>query len=104
MQANQTEMQAVEAAALTTKIEAIPTVTVPLSSLVKSKFNVRKKEPTGIDGLAENIAANGLMQNLMVHEQPGRKKKQEYGVAGGQRRHAAMRLLVSQGRMDPDFP
>lgn len=103
MQANQTEMQAVEAATITKKIEATPTVTVPLSSLVKSKFNVRKKEPTGIPGLAENIAENGQMQNLIVHLQPGRKKEQ-YGVAGGQRRHAAFNLLLSQGRVEADHP
>lgn len=103
MQTNAVEIQAVEVAAIERKIESIPSVTVPLSSLVKSKYNVRKKQPTGIEGLAESIAAVGLLQNLIVHPQ-GAKKKQAYGVAGGQRRHAALDLLLSQGRIDADFP
>lgn len=106
MQANQTEMQAVEAAVITNKIAALPTVTVPLSSLVKSKFNVRKQKLGGIEALAENIAETGLLQNLLVHEQTeGRKTKSvKYGVAGGQRRHAALDLLAAQGRLPADFP
>ncbi|WP_415750548.1 ParB N-terminal domain-containing protein [Burkholderia sp. BCC1996] len=45
-----------------------PVVTVPYSSLQRSPLNVRTKAPSGIAGLAANIRAKGLLQNLVVHE------------------------------------
>ena len=41
---------------------------VPLALLCKSPHNVRRKAPTGIETLAENIDAAGVMQNLVTHE------------------------------------
>ncbi|MCA8270377.1 ParB/RepB/Spo0J family partition protein [Burkholderia vietnamiensis] len=103
MQTNHAELREV-AAAVENKIATIPVVQVPLSSLVDSKYNVRKTALTGIEGLAENIKANGQMQNLIVHLQPGRKKKEQYGVAGGRRRRAAFMLLLSKGEIAADHP
>ncbi|MDE1005669.1 MAG: ParB/RepB/Spo0J family partition protein [Paraburkholderia fungorum] len=82
-----------------------PIVTVPYSSLRKSPLNARTKPLTGISGLAENIAAKGLLQNLVVHELRGsRGKQRKLGVCAGQRRHAALDLLHADKRIGDDYP
>ena len=48
-----------------------PVVTVPYSSLRRSPLNARTKPLSGISGLAANIRAKGLLQNLVVHEMKG---------------------------------
>lgn len=68
---------------------------VPLGSLRVSPRNARKKPPTRIRELADDIRATGLLQNLVVHhieDEPG-----EHGVCAGQRRLAALALLKSEG-------
>jgi ParB family chromosome partitioning protein len=51
-----------------------------------------------IAGLADNIAAKGLLQNLVIHFIKGSRSKQpKLGVCAGQRRLAALDLLL-QGR------
>jgi len=74
------------------------TQTIPLSQLVPSPANVRKVK-TGIDGLAASIAAIGLLQNLTVRPADG----QSFEVLGGGRRLAALKLLVKQKKIAPDF-
>lgn len=82
-----------------------PIVTVPYSSLRKSPLNARTKPLTGIPGLADNIAAKGLLQNLVVHELHGsRGKQRKLGVCAGQRRHAALDLLHTDKRIAADYP
>ncbi|KVA30521.1 chromosome partitioning protein ParB [Burkholderia cepacia] len=82
-----------------------PIVTVPYSSLRKSPLNARTKPLTGIPGLAANIAAKGLLQNLVVHELRGsRGKQRKLGVSAGQRRHAALDLLHADKRIAADYP
>ncbi|WP_179403794.1 ParB/RepB/Spo0J family partition protein [Burkholderia guangdongensis] len=82
-----------------------PIVTVPYSSLRKSPLNARTKPLTGIPGLADNIAAKGLLQNLVVHELRGsRGKRRKLGVCAGQRRHAALDLLHADKRIAADHP
>lgn len=82
-----------------------PIVTVPYSSLRKSPLNARTKPLTGIPGLADNIAAKGLLQNLVVHELRGSRGKQhKLGVCAGQRRHAALDLLHADQRIAADYP
>ncbi|QCP55141.1 ParB/RepB/Spo0J family partition protein [Trinickia violacea] len=77
---------------------------VPLSRLCLSPHNVRTKAPTGIEGLAENIAAAGLMQNLVVHPMKDKRgKTPELGVCAGQRRLRALEMLREQGRIDADY-
>jgi ParB family chromosome partitioning protein len=44
-----------------------PVEHVPYSRLRLSPLNVRTKPLTGIQGLADNIAAKGLLQSLVVH-------------------------------------
>jgi ParB family transcriptional regulator, chromosome partitioning protein len=82
-----------------------PVVTVPYSSLRRSPLNVRTKPLAGIPGLAANIRAKGLLQNLVVHElkgSPGKHRK--YGVCAGQRREAALDLLFEQHHIAANYP
>jgi ParB family chromosome partitioning protein len=82
-----------------------PIVTVPYSSLRKSPLNARTKPLAGIPCLADNIAAKGLLQNLVVHELRGSRGKQpKLGVCAGQRRHAALDLLHADKRIGNDYP
>jgi len=76
---------------------------VPYNRLCLSSLNVRKKAPTGIEALAETIAEKGLIQNLVVHEMKGRAKLPKLGVCAGQRRLAALDLLVEHGRITKDY-
>lgn len=82
-----------------------PIVTVPYSSLRRSPLNARTKPLSGISGLAANIRAKGLLQNLVVHEMKGtRGKQRRYGVCAGQRREAALDLLYEQKHITADYP
>lgn len=82
-----------------------PIVTVPYSCLRRSPLNARTKPLNGIPGLADNIAAKGLLQNLVVHEVRGsRGKQRKFGVCAGQRRHAALDLLHGDKRIGNDYP
>lgn len=85
--------------------EEQPVVTVPYSSLRRSPLNVRTKPLAGIPGLAANIRAKGLLQNLVVHEIKGsRGKHRKYGVCAGQRREAALDLLFEQKHITAAYP
>ncbi|WP_175760099.1 ParB/RepB/Spo0J family partition protein [Burkholderia anthina] len=82
-----------------------PIVTVPYASLQRSPLNVRTKPPSGIAGLAANVRAKGLLQNLVVHEIKGsRGKHRKYGVCAGLRREAALDLLFEQKHITADYP
>jgi ParB family chromosome partitioning protein len=74
---------------------------IPLNKLVESEGNVRRTErKRDIDALAASIAAHGLLQNLTVTPRDAGK----YAVVAGARRHAALRLLVRQGKCAKDWP
>ncbi|MEM5406282.1 ParB/RepB/Spo0J family partition protein [Paraburkholderia unamae] len=78
---------------------------VPLKQLTLSPHNVRKTELTEIPGLAENIAAQGVNQNLVVHRIAGKRgKNAPLGVCAGQRRLAALHLLLEQARITDAYP
>jgi ParB family transcriptional regulator, chromosome partitioning protein len=78
---------------------------VALSRLIPSPRNVRRKAATGVDGLADSIAAKGLLQNLVAHPMQGaRGKKPKLCVCAGQRRLAALHLLAERGVISPDEP
>ncbi|BBQ03480.1 chromosome partitioning protein ParB (plasmid) [Burkholderia sp. SFA1] len=76
---------------------------VALSRLSPSPRNVRRKAATGIEGLADSIAAKGLLQNLVAHPmKAARGKKPKLCVCAGQRRLAALQLLAERGLIRPD--
>lgn len=79
---------------------------IPLKRLVASPYNQRQKprlEAT-VEAFAVNIAAVGLMQNLVVHPMKvGAKKAQTYGVTAGETRRLALLRNVEKGIIDADF-
>jgi ParB family transcriptional regulator, chromosome partitioning protein len=62
--------------------------TVKLSQLRLSPLNVRHVKPKAIDQLAADIAAHGLLQNLVVYAEGDR-----FAVAAGGRRYRALKQL-----------
>lgn len=76
---------------------------VPLNQLKPSPLNPRKRfDEATITELAESIAAQGLLQNLVVRL-AGTKKKPVWEIAAGERRYRAMTLLVEASRLAPDY-
>ena len=66
---------------------------IPLNQLVPSKATVRKTgADTGIEELAANIKALGLLQNLQVRETESGK----FEVVAGKRRLAALKRLAKE--------
>lgn len=75
------------------------TTTLKLSQLRLSPLNVRKVEPTGIEALADDIHAHGLIQNLGVYEDAGK-----FWVFAGGRRFRALDLLKKRKVVTAAFP
>jgi len=74
---------------------------IPLNKLIPGKANVRKTgAKTGIEELAANIQALGLLQNLQVR--PAEDGK--YAVEAGRRRFFALKLLAKQKHIAKDEP
>src|SRR3954467_15354801 len=71
--------------------------TIPLSKLVSSPANVRKAK-TDVAGLAANIMAHGLLQNLQVCP-----NGETYEVVAGSRRLAALKYLAKQKKIAADY-
>lgn len=99
--------------------------TIPLDRLMLSTLNVRQTERAAdVDSLAEDIAARGLKQNLVVipahfvSGEPGAEQmageplasggknawEGRFEVIAGGRRFQAMQLLVQQERLSATFP
>lgn len=77
-------------------------LSVPLASLVPSRFNVRRHSVGQVEELAALIEAQGLLHNLVVTEQEvgrGKSRKLKFAVAAGERRRRAMLLLQRRGRL-----
>ncbi|MGE0674674.1 MAG: ParB/RepB/Spo0J family partition protein [Methylibium sp.] len=77
-------------------------LSVPLASLVPSRFNVRRHSVGQVEELAALIEAQGLLHNLVVTEQEvgrGKSRKLMFAVAAGERRRRAMLLLQQRGRL-----
>ncbi|MEE4212242.1 MAG: ParB/RepB/Spo0J family partition protein, partial [Parvularcula sp.] len=74
---------------------------IPLSRLRLSDSNVRKSGRTNIAQLASDIAARGLLQNLLVTAL--KKPRGHYAVFAGGRRLEALQLLASDGRIGKDM-
>ena len=75
------------------------TTTLKLSQLHLSPLNVRKVEPTGIEALADDIHAHGLIQNLGVYEEGGK-----FWVFAGGRRFRALELLKKRKAVNASHP
>ena len=77
-------------------------LSVALSSLVPSPYNVRRHTAGQVEELAALIDAQGLLHNLVVTEQVvgrGKASKVRFAVAAGERRRRAMLLLQQRGRL-----
>lgn len=71
---------------------------VPLSSLQPPAANPRTVfDDAALEGLADSIAADGLLQNLVVAP-----AKKGYRVISGERRYRALRLLADRGTIPAD--
>jgi len=77
------------------------TSTVALSTLTLAPANVRRVAPSaeGIEQLAANIEANGIMQNLGVYKERGKHR-----VFFGGRRLRALEALREAGKIEADYP
>jgi ParB family chromosome partitioning protein len=74
---------------------------IPLASLVVSPRNVRRASDPAADAqLAADIAARGLLQNLVVT--PQKKPKGGYAVEAGGRRLRALQSLQTEGALPAD--
>jgi ParB family chromosome partitioning protein len=107
-----------EAAAEAVTTQAAPSgiTTLPLSALLLSDLNVRTTErDVDIAALADDIAARGLKQNLVVvpaHFTTSKVEETEgtdrwagkFEVIAGGRRFQAMKLLAADGRLAQDHP
>ncbi len=81
-------------------------LSVPLASLVPSRFNVRRHSVGQVEELAALIEAQGLLHNLLVTEQEvgrGKSRKLKFAVAAGERRRRAMLLLQQRGRLPKEY-
>ena len=77
-------------------------LSVELSNLVPSPYNVRRHSSGQVEELAALIDAQGLLHNLMVTEQVtgrGSARKVRFAVAAGERRRRALLLLQQRGRL-----
>lgn len=79
-------------------------VTIALNQLFLSPGNVRKVEPSGIAELAQMIAAQGLLNPLIVTLSDDHDGPIRYGVEAGGRRLRALQLLAENGAIPADWP
>jgi ParB family chromosome partitioning protein len=76
------------------------TTTIELSAILPPQSNPRSRfDESGIAGLAESIAQDGLLQNLVVAK--GRGK--QFRIISGERRFRALKLLAERGTIGGDF-
>lgn len=76
--------------------------TLKLSQIQTLKENPRKSfDEQSIQGLAESIKTEGLLQNLVVAKPEGKKKK--FRLICGERRFRALKLLQEQGDLEKDY-
>jgi len=77
-------------------------LSIALSALAQSPFNVRRHSVGQIEELAALIDSQGLLHNLVVTEQVvgrGKARKVKFAVAAGERRRRALLLLQQRGRL-----
>lgn len=101
MKKSQAETTAVALAVLNPQEQV---VYVRFDRLCLSPHNARRKPPTGIPELADDIEANRVLQNLVVHVMSDSSDADPvYGVCAGQRRWLALGLLHTRGRIDGGY-
>lgn len=91
-----------QADAIYQALDSMEAHVLPLSSLVQSELNVRKRpiDEKALSELADSIQAVGVLQNLVVYPMDN----DVYGVAAGQRRLLALHQLVAKGHLALSFP
>lgn len=76
------------------------TTMIPFSQLARTDHNARRtNKATNIPALAASIAAQGILQNLVV----SLAGNGTYAVHAGDRRYQAIALLIEQGKRPADF-
>ena len=80
--------------------------TVKLKTLQAATGNPRKavKQKT-LEGLADSIRTDGVLQNLVVQpiKGKGKAKATRYRIISGERRYRALKILVERGEIANDF-
>ena len=91
-----------QADAIYQALDSMEAHVLPLSALVQSELNVRKRpiDEKALSELADSIQAVGVLQNLVVYPMGN----DIYGVAAGQRRLLALQQLVAKGHLASSFP
>ncbi len=91
-----------QADAIYQALDSMEAHVLPLSVLVQSELNVRKRpvDEKALSELADSIQAVGVLQNLVVYPMDN----DVYGVAAGQRRLLALQQLVTKGHLASSFP
>ena len=91
-----------QAEAIYQALDSMEAHVLPLSVLVQSELNVRKRpmDEKALSELADSIQAVGVLQNLVVYPMDN----DVYGVAAGQRRLLALQQLVTKGHLALSFP
>lgn len=80
-------------------------VMLPLNQLVASDLNPRKTfDDDQTAELAEGIAAQGVLQNLVARQLPKKRGKATHEIIAGGRRLRALNLLVKEKRLPADAP
>ncbi|MFH1157938.1 MAG: ParB/RepB/Spo0J family partition protein [Pseudomonadota bacterium] len=75
---------------------------ITISQLKASAENPRKTfDQVSIEGLAQSIKTDGLLQNLVVAKPKG---KQKFKIISGERRFRALQVLLDRGEITQDFP
>ena len=91
-----------QADAIYQALDSMEAHVLPLSALVQSALNVRKRpvDEKALLELADSIQSVGVLQNLVVYSMGN----DVYGVAAGQRRLLALQQLVEKGHIAPNHP
>lgn len=91
-----------QADAIYQALDSMEAHVLPLSVLVQSELNVRKRpmDEKALSELADSIQAVGVLQNLVVYSMDN----DVYGVAAGQRRLLALQQLVAKEHLASSFP
>ena len=77
-------------------------LSISLSKLVPSPYNVRRHSAGQVEELAALIASQGLLHPLIITEQiegRGKARKVRFAVAAGERRRRALLLLQQRGEL-----
>ena len=74
-------------------------MTVKLSQLRLSPLNTRRVKPSAINSMADDIAAHGLLQNLLAYEED-----ELFWVFAGGRRYRALKELVKRKKIANSDP